>query len=96
MNGLVHGLDVGPEVVDAVVIRYIAIFIWSVDSTKTIFDDEHWFLVAIPDGIEGDAQTQWVNLPAPLRCVQIWVFDGSKDIALSLLFDSWIASSDAA
>ena len=38
---------------------------------ETIFHDEHGLLVTIPDSIEGDTKTQWVNLPSPFWGFQI-------------------------
>ncbi|MPN09810.1 hypothetical protein SDC9_157102 [bioreactor metagenome] len=76
------------QVLDAVIIIYRPFAIFALDqfinSTQAVFDDEQWFLVAIPESVQDDAQAFRIDLPSPLGSFQIRIHHSTEDIACPL------------
>ena len=56
IDGIPHGINVGCQVVNTIIVFNITIFIWCIHSTNPILNDKHRFLVTIPNSIEGNTK----------------------------------------
>ena len=54
--------------------------------TQTIFNDEQWHAVTVPHLIQGNAQTDWVDLPTPIRSFQVWVTTTNSHVTQRICF----------
>ena len=84
-DGLAHGLDVTLQIGDAVRVVNGAVLLDLVVGAHTVLDHHQRNLVAGVNLVEGDAQTQRIDLPAPVGGLQIGVLAAKGHVALGHL-----------
>ena len=79
-DGIVHCLNMLPQIVDAVGVVYFAI-LKNILCAKTIFHNYNWDLVTPIDLIQIMAQPQGIDCPAPFRGPQIGILFRDSQIS---------------
>ncbi len=99
MDGIANGLQMVPEIIDAVIIlnRIASLSIRNKDvfSPESILGDEERFLIAF---IHADAilfETSGVNCPSPLRLLQIRIANADGQVSGSTVILGRICSHTA-
>ena len=62
-----HLRDMGGEIIDAILVIDAAVRFADINRAKAVFDNKQRQLVVIPEPVQRIAQTDRVNLPAPVR-----------------------------
>ena len=86
----------GAEVVDAVGVVDGAVRLHGIHSAQTVLHDEQRLLVAIVEGVHGDAEAHRVDGPAPLARLEVGVLSGCADGVAVGLFHQLLVHRDAA
>ena len=84
-NGLAHGLDVALQVGDAVRVVDGTVLLDLIVGAHAVLDHHQRNLVAGVNLVEGDAQAQRIDLPAPIGGLQIGVLAAKGHVALGHL-----------
>ena len=84
-NGLAHGLDVAAQVGDTIRIVDGAVLLDLIVGAHAVLDHHQRNLVAGVNLVEGDAQTQRIDLPAPVGGLQIGILAAKGHVALGHL-----------
>ena len=84
-NGLAHGLDVAAQVGDTIRIVDGAVLLDLIVGAHAVLDHHQRNLVAGVNLVEGDAQAQRIDLPAPVGGLQIGVLAAKGHVALGHL-----------
>ena len=73
----------GAQVVDAVVVLYLPLLVHFVHRPQAVFHQEERLLVAIVQGVEGDAKAQGIDTPAPLAHLDVGIAQGLDHVGLA-------------
>ena len=74
------------EIVDTVAVMNRSIFLYLIKCTEAVlYYHQRSLWISAMEIIQGVAQTIWVNLPAPVRSLQIWILYASSHISRSSL-----------
>lgn len=77
-NGLLHGPDVLPEIVDAIAVVDTSVRFSYIIGAKSVFHDEDRFFVPFIQHVQAIAQAGRIDLPSPI------VFSLNRDLRCSL------------
>src|SRR5699024_5872953 len=85
LDGLGHLGDVLAQVVDAVAVVDLAVGVLDVLGAQAVFHHHDGDAVAVVDLLQGVAQAHGVDLPAPVRSLQVGVLHAAQHVAADLL-----------
>ena len=69
------------QIVDAVGIVNRTVLFLGVERAEAVLNNKQGFLIAVVDLVERDAQTQRVDLPAPVGSLEVGVFSAEGHVA---------------
>ena len=85
LDRLSHLLDVPAQIVNAIAVVDLAVLALHIVSTQTVLHHHHRQVVTVVDFVEGIAQTNGVDLPAPVGSLQVGVLLSGNDVAAHIL-----------
>ncbi len=71
------------KIVDAVIINDSLLtinFDEDVLGAEPVLNNEQRLLPTLPEVVEDDTQANWIDLPAPLACLQRWVGNTTQEV----------------
>ena len=79
IDGFFHLLDVGAQVGDARVVLHHTVFVWRLMQADSVLDDHQGHFVALLEDVQGIAEADGVDGPAPVGDFEIRVLTSATE-----------------